>query len=100
MTSQGQLGGWSQPIREAAEAAAARRARVLAHPDIARRLTDPPLCYRNPEAWNGHVPPATIEGPAGPVRNTSRMRLALISILTATQERERELAEEAASGTE
>ena len=93
------LGGWGQPIQEALEAAKSRRGRVLAHADIARRLTDPPLCYSSPEAWSGHVPPATIEGPSGPVRNTSRMRLALISILTATRERELEL-EEAARAQE
>jgi hypothetical protein len=40
-----------------------RRARVLKHPDLAKRLTEAPLKYGRPEAWNGYVPPA--EGPWG-----------------------------------
>lgn len=35
----------------------ARRARVLAHPDLAARLCEPPLSYARPDQWNGYVPP-------------------------------------------
>jgi hypothetical protein len=36
---------------------AERRARVLKHPDLAKRLTEPPLGYSDPAHWNGWVPP-------------------------------------------
>jgi hypothetical protein len=39
----------------------ARRARVLRHPDLARRLTEPPLDYRRAEDWSGWIPPAHLE---------------------------------------
>jgi hypothetical protein len=38
----------------------ARRARVLAAPDLARRLTLPPLRLSRPEHWNGWIPPRTL----------------------------------------
>jgi hypothetical protein len=34
------------------------RARVLRHPEIAKKLCEAPLYYSRPEAWNGYVPPA------------------------------------------
>lgn len=50
--------------RAAAEASRiesqARRARVLAHPDLAKRLTEPPLSYTDPARWNGWIPPRTL----------------------------------------
>jgi hypothetical protein len=39
----------------------ARRARVLSYPDLARRLTEPPLNYRRPEDWTGWIPPHALE---------------------------------------
>lgn len=36
----------------------ARRDRVLAYPDLARRLTEPPLRFADPSDWNGWIPPA------------------------------------------
>jgi hypothetical protein len=39
---------------------AVRRARVLAHPDLARRLTDPPLRLSDPSRWSGWIPPKTL----------------------------------------
>lgn len=40
---------------------AQRRARVLSYPDLARRLTEPPLDFRRPEDWNGWIPPHALE---------------------------------------
>lgn len=83
-------GGWAQPIREAREACEARRARVLAHPDIADLLTKPPLKFARPEQWTGYIAPAVIESGRGTVTNTSPRRAALIAICQAVAERERE----------
>jgi hypothetical protein len=49
---------------------AARRARVLRYPDLAKKLTQPPLGYSRPEAWNGWVPPAALEVEACPACRT------------------------------
>lgn len=38
-----------------------RKARVLRYPDLARRLTQPPLNYQRPEDWTGWVPPHALE---------------------------------------
>lgn len=35
----------------------ARRDRVLAHPDLAKRLTQPPLSLSQPTKWSGWIPP-------------------------------------------
>lgn len=34
-----------------------RREMVLRHPDVARRLCEPPLSFKHPSQWNGFVPP-------------------------------------------
>ncbi len=44
---------------EARARTAERRRRLLAHPDIAQRLTERPLCFPRPGMWNGYVPPAS-----------------------------------------
>lgn len=55
-------------LREAADQAQAanqaRRERVLRHPDLAKKLTEPPLSYARPEQWNGFVPPAELQDEA------------------------------------
>lgn len=70
--------------REAAE----RRKLVLAHPDLAARLTRPPLDYKTPDQWSGHIPPLMIEGPYDPrsprgawIRNPSPQRIHLVAIV-------------------
>lgn len=70
-----------------------RRARVLAQPEIAKRLTQPPLRYSKPEVWNGYVPPATWREQT----NNSPQRAALMQILSdvAAAEIEQEKNEEA-----
>ena len=56
----------------------AERARVLRHPHIAARLTQPPLGYSRPEVWNGYVPPETWQGR----HNNAPQRAALLEIIT------------------
>jgi|SRR5215471_1980382 len=46
-----------QILAEAHRRTLARRERVLRYPDLAARLTEPPLNYARPEQWNGFVPP-------------------------------------------
>lgn len=46
--------------------ASARRARVLAHPDLVQRLTERPLRFTDPYRWNGWIPPRSLpEEPCG-----------------------------------
>jgi hypothetical protein len=59
--------------------AQSERARVLRHPDIAKRLTEPPLRYSRPEVWNGYLPPDMWQGR----HNDSPQRAALLEIVTA-----------------
>lgn len=80
-------GGWGDVGREIREKCAERRARVLAHPDIAKRLTHPPMRYPSPEYWTGYIP--------GPKRgddqpNNSPIRRQLLAIVQAVYEREQE----------
>lgn len=44
----------------------ARRDRVLAYPDLALRLTQPPVGFAAPEDWTGWIPPQLLpEGVCG-----------------------------------
>lgn len=61
---------------------AAERARVLRHPDIAKRLCDPPQSYSRPENWSGYVPPDTWNGRT----NDSPVRKQLLAIVAAAVE--------------
>lgn len=96
----GQVHGDAKAGAEAARAAwvegrakaAHRRARVLAHPDIAKALTEPPLRYSSPEMWEGHVPPAWIPTKSGWKPNRTATRSALISICERVVARESETA--------
>jgi hypothetical protein len=70
-------------IAKAGAVCADRRARVLRHPELAARLTQPPVGYQSAEQWNGYVPPARV--PAGDdgidgLLNNSPRRAALIDI--------------------
>lgn len=62
-----------------------RRALVLRHPDIARRLTMPPLGYAQPQQWTGYVPPERWNGE----HNDSPRRAALAEIVAAAEAAER-----------
>jgi hypothetical protein len=87
---------WQAAAADAAQLCAERRERVLAHPDLAQRLTEPPLEYTRttpggkqrpaPELWNGFVPPRTFNG----ALNDSPQRAALVAICEEAQARESE----------
>lgn len=53
------------------------REAVLAYPDLAQRLTEPPLGYETPAQWTGYIPPAEWGGK----ENDSRRRRALVEIV-------------------
>ncbi|WP_055406609.1 hypothetical protein [Frankia sp. ACN1ag] len=74
---------WRSKLTEAQAACAQRRARVLAHPDLAARLCAPPLGYRSPEGWNGFVPPRL----CGEQLNASVVRRALVDLATEAMRR-------------
>lgn len=76
----GQL--WRRQYADAEAARKARRAAVLAHPDLAERLTQPPLSYAKAEQWNGGIPPKhSPEDAGGRVKpNDSPRRAALVEI--------------------
>lgn len=69
-----------------AEETAARKARVLQHPDLREGLTEPPLSYARPEQWNGWIAPATFNGE----RNDSPRREALVLLAAEALRREQE----------
>ncbi len=54
------------------------REAVLAHPDLAERLTQQPIGYVRPDQWNGFVPPETFPDK---VLNDSPRRAALVAIV-------------------
>lgn len=102
-----------EEIARAQAANQARRERVLRHPDLARRLTEPPLGYKFPEQWNGFVPPAELQDEmpeglhssaldggypnqhgkrtGGTRPNPSERRKALVAICAEALKREREV---------
>lgn len=68
---------------------ARRRALVLRHPDLAQKLTEPPLRHTTPEHWTGYIPPAydaVALGGAQPI-NTSPARAALVALLAEAEAR-------------
>lgn len=68
---------------------ARRRALVLRHPDLAARLTEPPIRHTTPEHWTGYVPPASDApslGGAEPI-NHSPARKALVAIVAEAEQR-------------
>lgn len=66
-----------------------RRALVLAYPDIAKRLCEPPMNLSHPEAWNGFVPGRWLpEDEDGRIRpNTSPIRAQLLASLAEAAEK-------------
>lgn len=69
---------------EARRTTAQRRARVLAHPDLAARLVSR-LGFERPDQWNGYVPPRLGQNDE---LNTSPRRTVLIEIAAEALERE------------
>jgi hypothetical protein len=58
-----------------------RRELVLRYPDIAAKLTLPPMSLARPDCWNGFIPAEDYEGPHGLVPNDSPIRAQLVAIL-------------------
>lgn len=81
-------GTWGDPVEQEQQKCRDRRRRVLAHPDIAIRLTHPPMRYPSPEMWTGFIPPALISSGAGDKPNKSPIRKQLIAIVQAVADRE------------
>jgi hypothetical protein len=81
--------GWDQAIAEEREQCSNRRARVLAHPDIAQRLTDRPMSYARPDQWTGYIPPYLVSGEKV---NSSPIRHQLVAICVAVNQREKDIA--------
>jgi len=96
---------WRRAVTASKRECQARRTRVLAHPDLAQRLTEPPLRLVRPECWNGYIPPRTLPdndrvhcGPHGGLRcrdrphrtrvNKSPIRRQLVEIATEAIARE------------
>lgn len=83
------------PRRTEATASAARglkdaaelRGLVLKHPDLAERLTLPPLDIPSPDLWNGYIPPLMTCAEGGE-RNKSPRRPVLIDICAQALARE------------
>lgn len=64
----------------------AERERVLRHPEVAIRLTQPPISYARAEQWNGYVPPEMWRER----HNDAPQRAALLSIIAAAVALERD----------
>lgn len=79
-------GLWTRAHEEARARLTANRTAVLAHPDLAQRLTEPPLSYPRAEQWNGGVPPETFGGE----HNGSARREALVEIVAEAARRSEE----------
>ena len=80
-------------IKQAQAAARAenarRRALVLRYPELAAKLTEPPIRHTTPEHWTGYIPPAydaETYGGGQPI-NTSPVRAALVAILAEAEAR-------------
>ena len=50
---------WRTAAEQTRRENAERAARVLAYPDLADRLAEPPASIRDPYRWNGWIPPRT-----------------------------------------
>lgn len=78
------LAPYLRSMQEAARAECVRRrALVLAYPDLAQRLTEPPHGWTAPERWNGYIPPATWNQSP----NTAPQRRALLELVAEAERR-------------
>lgn len=81
-------GTWQDAALIESDKAKERRRRVLAHPDLAKRLCEPPYNLAAPEMWTGFVPPAEVPVATYWRPNNSPIRRQLIDILNAVAERD------------
>jgi len=51
---------WGDAQAQSVEESRARAARVLAYPDLVKRLAEQPAALRDPHKWNGWIPPRTV----------------------------------------
>lgn len=80
----GDLRDYLRNLRDTAAAECARRrALVLRHPDLAARLTEPPISHTVPEAWTGYIPPSTFNGST----NSAPARRALLDLTAEAEHR-------------
>lgn len=79
---------WEHAVRDATARMRDRKAAVLAHPDLAQRLTEEPLNFARPDQWNGGIPPEMFNGE----HNDSPRRAALVEIAEEATRRSSELA--------
>jgi hypothetical protein len=68
---------WRKRFAETQQRMKQQKAAVLAIPELAQRLTEPPLGFAKPEQWNGGIPPETFNGE----RNDSARRDALLALV-------------------
>lgn len=81
----GDLGRFiKQHMTDARREAAHRRGLVLRYPDLAAKLTEPPLRFTTAEHWNGFIPPAT---DCAGAMNTARCRPALQALVAEAERR-------------
>lgn len=57
MSSNPLIALWAQAAADSREASTDRRDRVLAHPDLVKRMKGPPLSMKDAERWTGWIPP-------------------------------------------
>lgn len=82
---------WMKALADAKRETQERRKRVLAHPDLAAQLTQPPLALTDPVKWNGYIPPRTLpSGDGNPYDkvNDSPVRRQLVAIAAEALRRE------------
>lgn len=75
-----------------AKAACERNRRlVLAHPDLAAQLTQPPCEFSRPEVWTGYIGPEVVDldRRGDGTRNTSPHRAQLLALVAEAERRTR-----------
>jgi hypothetical protein len=85
LVQQGDIGRFiKHHMAEAQRAAAHRRGLVLRYPDLAAKLTQPPINHSAPEMWTGFIPPAT---DCTGAMNTAPCRPALLALVAEAERR-------------
>jgi len=85
LKADGELGKFIKfHMADAQRNAAHRRGLVLRYPELAAKLTEPPIGFTAPEKWNGYIPPAT---DCTGAMNTARCRPALLALVAEAERR-------------
>jgi len=89
MRQQGDWKAYRRAVRsEAMAVCTIRKTAVLAHPDLAEKLTENPCAFSRPELWSGYVPSATVELKHSQRANDSPYRAQLVAIVAEAQIRD------------